>query len=182
MRIIAGELRGRRLRAPSGLATRPTSDRLREALFNILGAEVAGSRFLDLFAGSGAVGLEAASRGAEEVVAVENSRKAFAILEANVELCGMRERVRLVPKDAAVALKAFDADRTQFDIVFVDPPYESDHYSRVLPLLGSLAVVAADGLVVVERDARRPLLDVYGVLRKYREVTHGGSTLAFLRE
>jgi len=182
MRIISGELRGRRLRTPTGSATRPTSDRLRETLFNILGVEVVNSRFLDLYAGSGAVALEAASRGAESVVAVENSRRAFAVLEDNVEMCRMRERVQTINKDASAALKAFAADEVTFDIVFVDPPYDADEYVRALPLLGTLGILEPDGLVVVERNAHRPLLDEYGVLRNYRDVTHGGSTLSFFRE
>jgi 16S rRNA (guanine966-N2)-methyltransferase len=181
MRIVAGELRGRRLRAPSGLATRPTSDRLREALFNILGAEVAGSRFLDLFAGSGAIGLEAVSRGADTVVAVEQSRRALAVLGDNVERCGVRGRLRVIPKEVATALKTLAEEGAAFDIVFVDPPYEADQYARVMPLLESLDLVAPDGLVVVERDARRRIAGEFGALRAYREVTHGGSTLMFFR-
>jgi 16S rRNA (guanine966-N2)-methyltransferase len=181
VRIISGELRGRRLRAPSGLATRPTSDRLREALFNILGSDVVDSRFLDLFAGSGAVALEAASRGADVVVAVENSRRALEVLEDNVERCGMSERIRVVPKEAAAALRSFVVEGSRFDIVFIDPPYETDHYTQVLAQLGSLEIVDPDGLVVVERDARRPLPGTFGALRAYREVTHGGSTLMFFQ-
>jgi 16S rRNA (guanine966-N2)-methyltransferase len=182
VRIISGELRGRRLRAPAGAATRPTSDRLRESLFNILGAEIVNSRFLDLYAGSGAVALEAASRGAESVVAVESARRAFAVLEDNVELCRMRDRVQTINKDAAAVLKAFAADDVRFDIVFVDPPYDSDEYTRVLPLLGTLGLLEPDGLVVVEHDARRPLLGEFGLLRNYRDVTHGASTISFFRE
>src|SRR5262245_38258932 len=132
MRIISGELRGRRLKAPPGLATRPTSDRLREALFNILGGDVAGSRFLDVFAGSGAVGLEAYSRGADSVGFVEHSRRALALLEENVEHCGASEGVRIVARDALSALRSLATKGEEFDIVFVDPPYEADLYAPTL--------------------------------------------------
>jgi 16S rRNA (guanine(966)-N(2))-methyltransferase RsmD len=179
MRIISGEFRGRRLKAPAGLGTRPTSDRLREALFNILGAEVAGSRFLDLFAGSGAVGLEAASRGAESVVFVEHSRRALALLEENIESCGAGETSRIVPKDVVGALRSFAAQGLEFDIAYVDPPYDAGLYGTVLGMLGRGELVAPDGVVVVERRARGELADEYGALRHYRDVTHGDSTLAF---
>ena len=182
MRIISGELRGRRLKAPTGLATRPTSDRLREALFNILGAEAVGSRVLDLYAGSGAVGLEAVSRGAESVVFVEHSRRALALLEENVEHCGARDAVRIVPKDAVAALKALASQGLEFDIVYVDPPYDAGLYAPTLGLLGTGGLVAPDGVVVVERHTHQHLAPEYGDLRHYRDVTHGGSTLAFFRK
>ena len=182
MRIIAGELRGRRLRAPAGLATRPTSDRVREALFNILGASVIDARFLDLCAGSGAVGLEALSRGAESAVFVEHARRALALLEENIEHCGAGHAARIVPKDAISALRSFASRETQFDVVYVDPPYDGDLYEPILRLLGTRDLVAPDGTVVVERRSRERLLTEYGALSHYRDVTHGSSTLAFYHQ
>lgn len=179
MRIISGEFRGRRLRAPAGLATRPTPDRLREALFNILGAEVVDASFLDLFAGSGAVGIEAVSRGAARVVAVENSRRALEALEANVELCGAGDRLRIVAKEATSALRSLGEAGEQFDLVYVDPPYDADLYSPTLTILSSRDMVSAEGTVVVERRTWDKLRDEYGRLRHYRDVTHGNSTLSF---
>jgi 16S rRNA (guanine966-N2)-methyltransferase len=181
MRVIGGELGGRRLRAPAGMATRPTSDRLREALFNILGADVVGSRFLDLFAGSGAVGIEALSRGAEYAVFVESSRRALEILEDNLHACGLAGRARIVPKNAVSALRLFEAAAERFDVAYVDPPYDAELYTRVLYGLGRSDLIAADGLVVAERRSNATLLPEYGRLRNYRDVRHGDSTLAFFR-
>lgn len=179
VRIISGEQRGRRLRAPEGLATRPTSDRVREALFNILSTRIQGANFLDVCAGSGAVGLEALSRGAERAVFVEQSRRALEYLESNIEACGFQDRSRIVPKDAVSALKALIARDEQFDVVYVDPPYEADLYAPILQLLGLSGLVAPEGIVVVERRSRDRLPAEAGVLRHYRDVRHGNSTLAF---
>jgi 16S rRNA (guanine(966)-N(2))-methyltransferase RsmD len=179
MRIIAGEFRGRRLRAPEGLSTRPTSDKVRESLFNILGSAVVGARVLDLFAGSGAVGLEALSRGAESVVFVEASRKALALLDDNVEHCGVRNSVMLVQKDARSALRALATSGKCFDFVYVDPPYDAGQYVPVLRLLGSGDLLATGGVVVVESRTNDRLPDVAGVLRRYRDVRHGSTNLGF---
>ena len=152
---------------------------MREALFNILGAEIVGARVLDLFAGSGAVGLEAISRGAESVVFVEQSRRALALLEVNIELCGAAESARIVARDALSALRSFAAQGFQFDITYVDPPYDANLYAPALALLGTRDLLAPDGVAVVERRSRDRLAGEYGELRHYRDVTHGGSTLAF---
>lgn len=179
MRIISGFLRGRRLRAPEGLATRPTSDRVREALFNIIAARVPGSRFLDVCAGSGAVGLEAISRGAERAVFVEQSRRALEQLEENIETCGVEEAARIVAKDALSALRALAASEQEFDIVYVDPPYDAELYRPILRVLGTSGLVSPDGVVVVERRSRNHLPDEAGELRHYRDMRYGDSTLAF---
>lgn len=179
MRIISGQLRGRRLRAPEGQATRPTSDRVREALFNIIAARVPGARFLDVCAGSGAVGLEAISRGAEAAVFVEQSRRALEQLEDNVERCGVGDQARIVHRDALSALKSFEAGGERFDLVYVDPPYDAGLYRPVLRLLGMSDVVAPDGLVIVELRTRDRLPDDAGELRHYRDERYGDTTLAF---
>lgn len=179
MRIIAGSLRGRRLRAPDGLATRPTSDRVREALFNIIAARVPGARFLDVCAGTGAVGLEAISRGAEEAVFVEQSRRALEQLESNIEQLGVGGSTRIVGKEAVAALRSLASREEQFDIVYVDPPYDAELYRPILRLLGVSALVAPDGLVVVERHTRHDLPLEVGDLRHYRDERYGESSLAF---
>ena len=179
MRIIAGNLRGRRLRAPDGQATRPTSDRVRESLFNIVSAWIPGARFLDLCAGSGAVGLEAISRGAESVVFVEPARRALAQIEENIERCGVADRARIVGKDALSALRSLAVAGEQFDVVYVDPPYDAGIYKPVLMVLGTDDLVAPEGIVVVEARSRDRLPDEAGTLRRYREVRYGDTTLAF---
>lgn len=167
------------MRAPEGLATRPTSDRVREALFNIISSRVPGSRFLDLFAGSGAVGLEALSRGADDAVFVEQARRALELLEDNVERCGVSDRSRILGKDAIAALKALEAGGQRFDLVYVDPPYDAGLYKQVLRFLGMSELVEADGLVVVERRSHDALPDEAGALRHYRDERYGDTTLAF---
>ena len=172
-------MRGRRLRAPDGLATRPTSDRVREALFNIIAPRVPGARFLDVCAGSGAVGLEAISRGADKAVFVEQSRRALEQLESNIENCGVADMTRIIAKDALAALRALATREEQFDIIFVDPPYDAHLYKPILRLLGMSSLVAPEGLVVVERRSRHDLPPEAGALRHYRDVRYGDSTLAF---
>jgi 16S rRNA (guanine966-N2)-methyltransferase len=179
MRIIAGELRGRRLRAPDGQATRPTSDRVRESLFNIIAARVPDARFLDLCAGSGAVGLEAISRGAASAVFVDQSRRALEQIEENIERCGVDDRVRILGRDALSALRTLAAAGDQFDLVYVDPPYDANLYKPILRLLGTVDLVAPDGLVAVELRSRDRLPDDAGALRHYRDVRYGDTTLAF---
>lgn len=154
-RIIAGVARGRRLRTPPGSATRPTSDRVREALFSSLEAEfgsLRGVSFLDLFAGSGAVGLEAASRGADRVVAVESDQRTARLIRANAAEVGLRVEVVAQPVERFLARAA----EAPFDIVFADPPYplENRVLEGLLAQLADTGRLAPGGLLVVERSAR----------------------------
>jgi 16S rRNA (guanine966-N2)-methyltransferase len=154
MRIIAGAHKGRRLAAPKGLATRPTSDRVREALFSILGARVQGAAVLDLFAGSGALGIEALSRGAERATFVDSDHAAIAAIMRNLEGIDGADVVRA---DARAFLRNARSHDRQYDLVFLDPPYR-----RAAALSGELAeavagVLAPAGLVVSESDRRDPL-------------------------
>ena len=152
MRIIAGSRKGHMIRAPRGLATRPTSDRVRENVFNILGGRVEDAAVLDLFAGSGAMGLEALSRGAARAVFVERDPEAVRTIERNLDR--LRLAGAVLRRDAVTALAAEAAAGRKYDLVLVDPPY--DMYSSVQPQLARYlpAVLAGDGLLVVETDAR----------------------------
>lgn len=183
MRVIAGRLRRRMLEAPAGLATRPTSDRLRETLFNVLAPRMEGAVFLDLYAGSGAVGIEAVSRGAERVVLVERAAPALKILRGNLEELGLRSEVQV----EAVSVGAFlRRGRTQgampFDVVFLDPPYEAaEEYAMTLGLLGgeTQELLAAGAVVVAEHRRRVRLEERYGVLARTRILQQGDATLSF---
>jgi 16S rRNA (guanine966-N2)-methyltransferase len=156
VRVIAGAYGGRRLRAPAGAATRPTSDRVREALFAILGAAVPGARVLDLFAGSGALGIEALSRGAAAATFVENAPGALAALRANVAAIGATG-AEIVRADALRWLRAASAGGRQYDLVFLDPPYRRAQ-ALGAPLSELLAPLLARGArVVTESDRRAPL-------------------------
>lgn len=152
MRVIAGEARGRRLAAPEGRTTRPTSDRVRESLFAILQARTSGSRVLDLYAGSGALGVEALSRGAERATFVERDRRALAVIRKNLDVCGFAERATVLGMDAEAALSALARSGETFDLVFCDPPYRSREAARILPLVPP--VLAEGGVLVLEEPAR----------------------------
>ena len=179
MRVIGGTHRGRRLRSVGGLAVRPTSDRLRETLFNILTPKVYGSRFLDICAGSGAVGIEALSRGAAEVTFIERSRHACAVIEANLTALGITSKATTINRDAAAALKRLEQESERFDVAFFDPPYASEIYGQVMKQLGSGDLLSAGAVVILEHRAKTPPEPEYGKLRIFREVKQGESALAF---
>jgi 16S rRNA (guanine966-N2)-methyltransferase len=171
MRITGGHLRSRALKAPRGQATRPTTDRVREALFAILTSAgvVEGAQVLDLYAGTGALALEALSRGAAAAVLVESARDALAALRANVEALGLEERTRVVAGDVAQAVRRL-AGAAPFDLVFADPPWAQIDAEAGLPgaVLSDLARrggIATDGRVVLEHSARTPPFDIDGLVR-----------------
>ncbi|HZS34585.1 MAG TPA: 16S rRNA (guanine(966)-N(2))-methyltransferase RsmD [Methylomirabilota bacterium] len=182
MRIIGGRDRGRRLRAPRGFRTRPTGERVREALFDILGPAVVGARALDLFAGSGAVGLEALSRGAARVVFVERDPAALRALRANLAALGAsREAARVVADDVVAALGELGRLEAPFDLVFLDPPYTSGLAARALAALGPAGVCRPGAEVVVQHSTRSPLPAVSGLLGHRRARRFGDTALTFLR-
>ncbi|MDT7603089.1 MAG: rRNA (guanine966-N2)-methyltransferase [Acidobacteriota bacterium] len=182
MRIIAGEYRGRVLKSPPSLQIRPTSDRLRETLFNVIAPRIVGARFLDLCAGSGAVGLEALSRGAAFVHFVDRSRKMCGLIEANLDLCGVPEdETEVVLSEASDYLKrARTRGELSWDIAFFDPPYATD-YLPVLEAFGlpPAMLLAADGLLIVEHHHKNALKDEVGALRRWRILKQGDSALSF---
>ena len=182
MRIIAGKYRGRRLKSPSSLETRPTSDRLRETLFNILAPRIKGARFLDLCAGSGAVGIEALSRGAAHATFVDQSRRMCALIEANLgEFSVDEDDVEVVNDEAAKFLRRRPKKPgSPFNIIFFDPPYEAD-YDVVLERLGDDAggLLATDAIVVVEHHKKKQQAEEFGALHRYRTLKQGDSVLSF---
>ena len=180
MRVIGGIHRGRRLGTVGGLAVRPTSDRLRETLFNILAPQIRGSRFLDICAGSGAVGIEALSRGASEVTFIERSPRACAVIEANLASLGITETT-IIKHDAAASLRKLTRELAEFDVVFFDPPYASEIYAEVMNQLGSGSLLASEALVIVEHRVKTPPIPG-GSLRIFREVKQGESGLAFFEK
>lgn len=179
MRVIGGTHRGRRLRSVGGLGVRPTSDRLRETLFNILAPKIHGARFLDICAGSGAVGIEALSRGAMTATFIERARHACGTIEANLAALGIPSEATVINRDAAAALKRLAQESRQFDVVFFDPPYASEIYGQVMRQLGQGDVLSAGAVVIVEHRAKTPLGSEYGKLRTFREVKQGESALTF---
>jgi 16S rRNA (guanine(966)-N(2))-methyltransferase RsmD len=176
MRIIAGTLKGRRLAGPPSDAVRPTTDGLRETLFNVLGARVSDARVLDGYAGTGGVGLEAISRGAVAVTFVERDRGTVALLRRNVETCRADARSTIVCADFLDA-RAGHAARGPFDLVFVDPPYEGTDLAMIAE--AAVSVAAPDGIVVVEHSRRRSSPDDAGAFARVRLLTAGDSALSF---
>jgi len=184
MRIGGGRHRGRAIRAPAGDQTRPTSGRLKKSLFDILAPRLAGARFLDLFAGAGAVGLEALSRGAAEVAFVEQSRRATAAIERNLGDLGLSHKAALLRRDVGAALRALAARGQRFDLIFLDPPYRlypAGAHAELLARLEALGLVETGGLVILEHHHKTPLGEVYGSLSRVRQVRAGESVLSFYR-
>ena len=180
MRVIAGLYKGRNLRAVPGLDVRPTSDRLRETLFNILAGRIIGTSFLDICAGSGAVGIEALSRGARQVTFVEASRRAVRAIYDNIEHCHVESDAEVLYFDAMAALKQLSHRHRQFDIVYFDPPYRSNVYLPVLEFLGAgKNLLAPDAMVIVEHHSKLILPDLVGDLRRYRVLRQGVTSLDF---
>ncbi len=153
MRIIAGKYRGRKLKSVAGVKTRPTADRVREALFSILGETVIGSRVLDLFAGTGALGLEALSRGAARAVLVENDLAAGSVIGENIASLGASDAVELISADRLAALERLAGQGEKFDLVLADPPYRDGAGENLLADIARFAILARDGIVTIEHSA-----------------------------
>ncbi len=186
MRVIAGTYRSRILKSLKGLALRPTSDRLRETLFNVLGPAVAGARFVDVFAGTGAVGIEALSRGAAEVVFIENHPPAVALILKNLESLGVRSGAAVFGADALRGLEMLAAKRKEdgdtFDFVFLDPPYAAaEEYERVLRVLGSASFLAPGSVIIAEHYKKFDLPVHAGSLARFRILKQGDAALTFYR-
>lgn len=179
MRIGGGRFRGRSVRAPTGRATRPTSGRLKKSLFDILAPRLEDARFLDLFAGAGAVGLEALSRGAAHVTFVERGRHAAKSIQANLAALGLTGKAELSLKDAASAVAALQKKGERFDLVFVDPPYGEGADARLLAKIEAAELLTADGLLIVEHHHKTSLPDACGSLKQMRQVRAGESCLSF---
>lgn len=191
MRVIAGTYRSRPLTAPRGMETRPTSDRLRETLFNILAPQIEGARFADLYAGTGAVGIEALSRGAAHVTFVENAASALTALRANLAALKIRSGFRFEERSVPAVLRNLAVRNVagrdpHFTLVYLDPPWEdAAAYAQSLNLLAkSAAALLAPDAIVIAEHARRgsaTLADTYGTLDRYRLLEQGDAALSFYR-
>jgi 16S rRNA (guanine966-N2)-methyltransferase len=186
MRVIAGTYRSRHLNSLKGMALRPTSDRLRETLFDILRDCVVGSRFVDVFSGTGAVGIEALSRGAAEVVFIEKYAPAAALIKKNLESLEVRTGARVLPVDALkgleILVKDNSASRELPHIVFLDPPYSNaEDYDRVLSFLGSATLLGEGSLVIAEHRRNFELPEAVENLLCVRVLRQGDATLSFYR-
>lgn len=171
MRVIGGEFRSRRLQSMPGMDVRPTPDKVRESLFNILSQEIEGSVFVDAYAGTGAVGIEALSRGARHAIFIEKDRAAVALIKSNLASLGVEARARVIRGPAAGCIGGLDAD-----IVFIDPPYPKDReYQAVLEALET----RPPRLAIVQHSTRFALEDEYGPLHRTRIARYGDNALSF---
>ena len=178
MRVIAGTYKGRRLKAPDWSGLRPTSDRLKETLFNVLGPRVAGARVLDGFAGAGALGIEALSRGARAVTFVDQDLRATALIDENLRHCGIPGGYAIIRDSLVGALRRLPADQ-RFDLMLLDPPYGMDGLPEVLASAAGWLSPAA--ILVLEHARRREVPAQEATIVRYRTVTAGDSALAFYR-
>ena len=171
MRVIGGEFRSRRLKSLGGEATRPTPDRLRETLFDILASRIAGATFIDAYAGTGAVGIEALSRGASHAWFLERNRAALDTIRENLALLHLESRATVAAGPVLLTLPRYPAD-----IVFLDPPYDQEHeYTAALDVLSE----SAPPLTIVQHSIRLALPEVHGLLRRTRIVKQGDNALSF---
>jgi len=180
VRIIAGKYRSRRLIAPQGVETRPTSDRLRETLFNVVAPSVPDSVWIDLFAGTGAVGIEALSRGASMAYFIESSRRPARAIRDNLQTLGIEEGAEVIEREAAIALRMLDTQAVVCDFCFLDPPYRKmGDYEQTLGFLSQSRLLKPGSLVIAEHDKHFDPGDVFGALRRQRTLRQGDAVLSF---
>lgn len=184
MRVISGSARGRRLQAPRGMRVRPTSDRVKEALFSIIVSRegsLEGKRVLDLCAGTGGLGIEALSRGACEALFVDNHRESVALITRNIELAGCAGKGRVLPREALAALKELEGHGERFQLVFLDPPYRQGLAAQLLKALADSRILDDTALVVAEFATGEDLPETFGALRECDRRRYGDTTIAFYK-
>ena len=178
MRIISGKAKGRKLKAPKP-GTRPLTDRVREALFNILAPRTADSAFLDVFAGTGAVGIEALSRGARLSIFIEIDRQNLEVIRENLRETGLLDSAEIFAIDALRALKILGKKGAKFDIIFLGAPYGSRALDPCLEFIGASGLLAPAGVAIAEHHKKSSLRETFGRLKKFREERYGDTQLAF---
>jgi len=176
MRVITGTARGRRLKTPEGMDIRPTTDNVKESIFNIIQFDIEGRRVLDLFAGTGQLGIECLSRGASEVVFIDSSREAIKIVKENLKTCGFNAPV--LQLDAVNYLKACG----KFDLIIVDPPYDSPVYDTVLETINSVDILSDGGIIICESRREKALPEMNAPYRKAKEYNYGKVKLCLYRK
>jgi 16S rRNA (guanine966-N2)-methyltransferase len=182
MRVIAGKARGKRLKAPPGDSTRPVTDMIKEALFNVWGERVRDAVFLDLFAGSGSMGIEALSRGARHVVFVDNSPAAIAAIKENLRNCDFDQGHDVYRNDVIRAVSILESHEKKFDIIYVDPPFTNQAiFDRVLNVLDQAEILDQDGVMVIRTYKKKNLPMSLNHLHKFRQNDYGESVLHYYR-
>ncbi len=181
MRVITGAAKGRRLSSPRGRTIRPTSDRIKESIFGILGDAVVDAVVLDLFAGTGNLGIEALSRGARRAVFVEREKEALRLIQKNLAQCGMEDRSQVMPTDVLRAIHILEGRQEPFDIVFADPPYGKGWIEKIVHALSTHKLCHEGSTLLVQRDRRESLPESLTGWTLHRERRIGDTVLSFLR-
>ncbi|MBO8159450.1 16S rRNA (guanine(966)-N(2))-methyltransferase RsmD [Thermosyntropha sp.] len=182
VRVIAGKAKNRRLVAPSGLNTRPITDMIKEAFFNVLGEKVLDAHFLDLFCGSGSIGIEALSRGADKVFFIDNSSEAIKTVHANLANCGFTEGFEVYRNDVFKALDILKKRDLKFDVIFADPPFTNPGiFDKVIKTLDKAAILKEGGILVIRSKKDREMPEKLDYLIKYRMNVYGDSILHYYR-
>lgn len=181
MRIISGERKGQPLKAVPGVNTRPTTDKVKESIFNMIGPYFSGGICLDLYAGSGGLGLEALSRGVERAIFVDKNPKAVDVIKQNVNVCKFTDRAEVYRNEAGRALKALMKRKLTFTHVFLDPPYHKQNLVNDVQMIADFGLLQKEALVVCEHHADIVLPDSIGSLAKMREETYGETTITIYR-
>ncbi len=178
MRVITGTARGRKLKTLEGLDTRPTTDRIKESIFNIVQFDIPGRKILDLFGGSGQMAIEAVSRGAAKAVVVDNAQAAVKIISDNVKTCGFEKEISVVCSDFATYLRNSD----KFDVIFLDPPYKGNLIFRALNQICEIDILTDGGIIVCESMRETEMPDVPAPYVKGREYLYGKSKITVYRK
>ncbi len=179
MRVICGIAKGRRLKAPAGLNTRPVTDMIKEALFNVWGARVEEAQVLDLFAGSGSVGIEALSRGAKKVIFVDNDNAAIKVIRENLDHCQFRSGFEIYRSDVFQALKRVKNLDLKFDLIYIDPPFSQERiFEPVMDAVSQAGILADEGLIVIRTPRQKDMPSFHPLLR-YRHKVYGESGLHY---
>ncbi len=181
MRVISGTAKGKRLKAPPGMTTRPVTDMVKEALFNVLGFAVGGSRFLDLFAGSGSIGIEALSRGAAMVVFIDRDARATGVIKTNLESCGFdRKLYEIHRNDVFKAVDILQKRGVEFDFIYIDPPFtDEDIFGRIMHRMDETGIIDYQGKIIIRTRRKMILPEDLKNLKKFRANDYGESTLHY---
>lgn len=179
MRVISGERKGFKLKSPKGLNTRPTEDRIKEALFNILGGVKEDSMVLDLFAGSGGLGIEFLSRGGGFAYFIDKNINSIYILKENIQHTSYQDKSKIVKTDSFKALDFFNTHNVTFDYIILDPPYDKDLVIKAVKIIDEFNLLRQDGIIIIEHEKDLIMDERYGSLRKVKENRYGKVTLVF---
>jgi 16S rRNA (guanine966-N2)-methyltransferase len=179
LRIISGEFRGRKLEKLEGMDIRPTTDRVKESLFNMLGARLFDCAFLDLFAGTGGIGIEAYSRGASKIVFIDESSKSIKVLKSNLEMLMLLDKVEVYNTDYINAINKLALDNRKFDIIFIDPPYLKGFTQNALIHINDNNLINENGIIVIEHDIQDKMPESVGNLNLQRQKKYGNTMLSF---